>query len=59
MATSHMVAEIQMMKERMNFMMNAFRGQVLSNLDELVHRTDSPFIALVILFPLLPKFRML
>ena len=33
----HMVAEMQMMKERMNFMMNTLRGGVLSDLDELVH----------------------
>ena len=55
---SHMVAEIQMMKERMDFMMSALRGRVSSELDELVHRTDSPFTALVISFPLPPKFRM-
>ena len=33
----HMVAEMQMMKERMDIMMNTLRGQVLSDLDELVH----------------------
>ncbi|XP_075663355.1 uncharacterized protein LOC142632929 [Castanea sativa] len=53
-----MVAEMQMMKERMNFMMNAFKGRVLSDLDELVHRTDSAFTAPVTSFPLPPKFRM-
>ena len=47
-----------MMKERMNFMMNALKGGVSSDLDELVHRTDSPFIALVTSFPLPLKFRM-
>ena len=47
-----------MMKERMDFMMNAFRGQVSSNLDELVHWTDSPFTTSVTSFPLPPKFRM-
>ena len=47
-----------MMKERMNFMMNALKGGVLSDLDELVHRTDSPFTALVTSFPLPLKFRM-
>ena len=44
------------MKEWMNFMMNALRGWVSSDLDDLVHWTDSP--ALVTLFPLPPKFRM-
>ena len=47
-----------MMKERMDFMMNAFRGQVSSDLNDLVHRTDSPFTASIISFPLLPKFHM-
>ena len=47
-----------MMKERMNFMMNALRGRVSSNLDDLVHRIDSPFTASVTSFPLPPKFCM-
>ena len=46
------------MKERMDFMMNAFRGQVSSDLNDLVHRIDSPFTASIISFPLLPKFHM-
>ena len=54
----HMVAEMQMMKERMDVMMNALRGRVLRNLDELVHRTDSPFTTPVTSFSLPPKFRM-
>ena len=33
----HLVAEMQMMKERMDFMMNAFRGRVSNELDDLVH----------------------
>ena len=45
------------MKERMDVMMNALRGQVLSDLDELVHRTDSPLTVLVTSFTLPPKFR--
>ena len=53
-----MVAEMQMMKERMDFMMNALKGQVSSDLNELVHRTDLPFIAPVTLFSLPLKFRM-
>ena len=50
---------MQMMKERMDFMMNAFKGQVSNDLDELVHRIDSPFTASVTSFPLLVKFRIL
>ena len=48
-----------MMKERMDFMMNAVRGWVSSDLDELVHRTNSPFITPVTSFPLPLKFCML
>ena len=53
-----MVAEMQMMKERMDFMMNTLRGQVSSDLDELVHRIDSPFTSFVTSFPFPPKFYM-
>ncbi|XP_075674741.1 uncharacterized protein LOC142643912 [Castanea sativa] len=42
----------------MDLMMNALRGQVSSDLDELVHWTDSPFTASVTSFPLPSKFRM-
>ena len=41
----------------MDFMMNALRRRVSSDLDELVHRTDSPFMASVTSFPLPSKFR--
>jgi len=58
MASPHMVAEMPMMKGRMDFMMNTLKGQVSNDLDELVHRTDSPFIALITSFPLPAKFRM-
>ena len=46
------------MTERMDFMMNAFRGRVSSDLDDLVHRTDSPFTAPITSFPLPPNFCM-
>ena len=58
MASPHMVAEMQMMKEWMDFMMNALKGQVSSDLDNLFHWTDSPFTTTVTSFPLPPKFRM-
>ena len=54
----HIVAEMQMIKEQMDFMMNALRGRVSSDLNDLVCRTNSPFMASVTLFPLPPKFRM-
>ena len=47
-----------MMKENMDLMMNAIRGRVSNNLDELVHWTDSPFTTQVTFFPLLAKFPM-
>ena len=58
MALPHMVAKMQMMKERMDFMMNALRGRVSNDLDDLVHRIDSPFTASVTSFPLPPMFCM-
>ena len=51
-----MVAEMQMMKERMAFMMNALKGWVSNDLDELVHQMDSPFTTPITLFPFLVKF---
>ena len=57
-APPYMVVEMQMMKEQMDFMMNALKGQVSSDLDELVHQMDSPFTASVTSLPLLLKFSM-
>ena len=42
----------------MDLMMNALKGRVSSNLDDLVHRTNSPFTISINSFPLPPKFRM-
>ena len=52
------VTEMQAMKEQMEVMMNALKGRVSSDLDDLVNRTDSPFTASVNSFPLPQKFRM-
>ena len=49
---------MQMMKEWMDFMMNALRGRVSSDLDKLVHQTDLPFTTPVTLFPFSLKFCM-
>ena len=57
-APPHIVIEMQMMKERMGLMMNALKGRVSSDLDDLVHQTDSPFTTSVNSFPLPHKFRM-
>ena len=51
-------AEIQAMKEQMEVMMNALKGQVSCDLDDLVNRTNSPFTAAVNFFPLPHKFCM-
>ena len=58
-APPHIVEDMKMMKEWMDFMMNAFKGRVSSNLDDLVHRINSPFTTSVNSLPLPPKFRML
>ena len=55
---SHIVAEMQIMKEQMDFMMNALRGLVSSDLYDLVHQIDSQFTAFVTTFPLPLKFCM-
>ena len=47
-----------MMKERMDLMMNALKGRVSNDLDDLVHQIDSPFTMFVNSFPLPQKFRM-
>ena len=53
------VAEIQAIKEQMEVMMNALKGRVSSNLDDLVNQTDSPFTASINSFRLPHKFCML
>ena len=52
------IAEMQAMKEQMEIMMNALKGRVSNDLNDLVNRTDSPFTAPVNSFPLPSKFRM-
>ena len=57
-ATPPIVAEMQAKKEQMEVMMNALKGRVSNDLDELVNRTDSLFTISVNSFPLPQKFRM-
>ena len=52
------LAEMQAMKEQMEVMMNALKGRVSSDLDDLVNRTDLPFTKPVNFCPLPQKFRM-
>ena len=54
----HILAEMRAMKEQMEVMMNALKGRVSSDLDDLVNRTDSPFTIPVNSCPLPQKFRM-
>ena len=46
------------MNEQMEVMMNALKGRVSNNLDDLVNKTDSLFTTPVNSFPLPQKFRM-
>ena len=52
MAPPPIVAEMQAMNEQMEVMMNALKGRVSNDLDDLVNRTDSPFTTSVNSFPL-------
>ena len=52
------IAEMQAMKEQMEVMMNALKGRVSTDLDDLVNRTNSLFTTSVNSFPLPPKFCM-
>ena len=51
-------AEMQVMKEQMEVMMNALKGRVSSDLDDLVNRTDLSFTIPVNSCPLPQTFRM-
>ena len=53
-----MAQDIQIMKDKMDMMMNAMRGGVSSNLDELVHHINFPFTVQVTSCPLSAKFWM-
>ena len=56
--TPPIIAEILVMKEQIKVMMNALKGRVSSNLDDLVNKTVSPFTPSINSFPLPQKFRM-
>ena len=58
MASLYMVVDMQIMKEWIDFMMNALKGRVSNDLDKLVHQRNSPFTTPITSFPLLPKFCM-
>ena len=52
------VAEMQVMKEQMEVMMNALKGWVSNDFEDLVNRIDSPFTISINSLPLPQKFRM-
>ena len=52
------LAEMQAMKEQIEVKINAFKGRVSSDLDDLLNRTNSPFTTTVNTFPLPQKFHM-
>ena len=52
------IAKIQAMKEQIKVMMNALKGRVSNNLDDLVNKTDSPFTPFINSFSLPQKFCM-
>ena len=52
------VAEMQAIKEQMEVMMNALKGRVSSDLNNLVNKTDSSFTISINSFPLPQKFCM-
>ena len=58
MAPPLIVEKMQAMKEQMEVMMNALKGWVSNDLDDLVNRTDSPFTNSVNSFLLPQKFCM-
>ena len=49
-------AEMQAMKEQVEVMMNALKGHVFNDLDDLVNKTDSSFTIPVNSCPLPQKF---
>ena len=49
--------ELLEVKEQMGAIRDAFKAKATQNLDNLVHRIDSPFTAKVITYSLLAKFR--
>ena len=52
------VMEMQAMKEQMEVLMNALKGRMSNDLDDLVNRTDSLLTTSVNSFPLPHKFLM-
>ena len=57
-STAKWELEMKAMRAQMGEMKDEFKGRVAENLDDHVHRTDSPFTKAVTSFPLPSKFRM-
>jgi hypothetical protein len=57
-STAKWELEMKKMRAQMGEMKDEFKGREIKNLDDLVHRTDSPFTKEITSFPLPSKFRM-
>ncbi len=57
-STTKWEQEIKVIRAQMGEMNDEFKRQETKNLDDLVHKIDSPFTKTVISFPLPSKFRM-
>uniref|UniRef100_A0A2N9IAH4 Uncharacterized protein n=1 Tax=Fagus sylvatica TaxID=28930 RepID=A0A2N9IAH4_FAGSY len=55
--TAHLEKELREMRKQMGDMKNSLRAKVARNLDNLVHRADSPFILSIADFPLPSRFK--
>uniref|UniRef100_A0A2N9HF13 Integrase catalytic domain-containing protein n=1 Tax=Fagus sylvatica TaxID=28930 RepID=A0A2N9HF13_FAGSY len=55
--TAHLEKELREMRKQMGDMKNSLRAKAARNLDNLVHRADSPFIPSIADFPLPSRFK--
>uniref|UniRef100_A0A2N9IJ88 Uncharacterized protein n=1 Tax=Fagus sylvatica TaxID=28930 RepID=A0A2N9IJ88_FAGSY len=55
--TARLEKELREMRKQMGDMKNSLRAKAARNLDNLVHRADSPFILSIADFPLLSRFK--
>uniref|UniRef100_A0A2N9H4C4 Uncharacterized protein n=1 Tax=Fagus sylvatica TaxID=28930 RepID=A0A2N9H4C4_FAGSY len=56
--TAHLEKELREMRKQMGDMKNSLRAKAARNLDNLVHRADSPFIPSIADFPLPSRFKL-
>uniref|UniRef100_A0A2N9H1Z5 Integrase catalytic domain-containing protein n=1 Tax=Fagus sylvatica TaxID=28930 RepID=A0A2N9H1Z5_FAGSY len=56
---AHLEEELHEMRKQMGDMKNSLKAKAARNLDNLVHRANSPFIPSITNFPLPPRFKVL